>query len=142
MFLFCTELLFIYESSWLLPDLLHPLKTHSSRNVHRHKQALILGQSVKENQHYSTLQTWPCKQGGDRVVCECLCVLSFRLARSRHRLTGKASGFYLFINLPGTGNERQGQYTLYTCAYKHTHTHKISPPIDLYTANTFLGYFC
>ena len=55
-------------------------------------------------------------------ICVCVCVqVSFCLASSRHRLTGKASWLYLFINLLGTGNERLGQYILYTCVCTSTH---------------------
>lgn len=63
-----------------------------------------------------------CKHGlANRLRDSFVCVVSFCLASSRHRLTGKASRLYLFINLLGTGNERQGQYiSLYMCAHTYT----------------------
>lgn len=48
-------------------------------------------------------------------------VVSFCLASSRHRIAGEASRLYLFINLLGTGSERQGQYII---AHTHTRAHK------------------
>lgn len=66
-------------------------------------------------------------------VCACLCVVSFCLASSRHSLAGEASRLYLFINLQGTGNERQGQYIIadtHARAHICTQAKPFTPPIE------------
>ncbi len=73
----------------------------------------------------------PANRVGDGFVCVCVCVcahacaVSFCLASSRYKLAGEASRLYLFINLLGTGNERDKVNTLL-----HTGRQAFSPPIE------------
>lgn len=50
-------------------------------------------------------------------------LLSLCLASSQQGLAGEASRLYLFINLLGTGNERQGQYIILSVLRAHTLAH-------------------
>lgn len=107
-----------------------PSKLTHPRNGHECRGTEKVGHWVRVLQRTNIIPL--CKHGLANIVagsfvhvcvcvCVCVCGVSFCLASSRHRLTGKASRLYLFINLLGTGNERQGQYIIvYMGTHKHT----------------------